>query len=97
MKRYTFKTDEKKDRDINYLLDSIPKTLRGHFIKDALRLGIDREKDKDIYQGLPNLAKPHCRFELVKEGLRQLMKSQGQTQAQATPVNELSSFEVSED
>jgi hypothetical protein len=94
MKKYIFKIDEKEDRDIIDMLASIQQPFRGKFIKDALRLGIDKEKDTDIDRGLPNLAKPYCRFELVKEGLRQLMKSQAQTQVQATPINELQPFDV---
>ncbi|MCK9195395.1 MAG: hypothetical protein M0P16_00260 [Syntrophales bacterium] len=91
MKRYTFRIDEKEDRDITDLLDSIPKPLRGMYIKFALRLGINREKDKDIL-ALPNLCEPYFRFELVKEGLRHLIKAQGQPQTLATPVNELQAF-----
>ncbi len=88
MKKYIFKIDEKEDRDIIDMLISIPQPFRGIFIKDALRLGLDQEKDKDIYWGLPNLAKPYCRFELVKEGLRQLMKSQEQPTAHTERVHE---------
>ncbi|HRR40437.1 MAG TPA: hypothetical protein P5244_04290 [Syntrophales bacterium] len=70
MKRYIIRLNTDEDQDIIAMIDGVPKPHRGLFIREALRLGIDREKDRDICEGLPSLAKSYCRFDLVKEALR---------------------------
>ena len=80
MKRFNFTIDEMKDMDIVEMLNSVPKPLRGMYLKDALRLGIDREKDKDICEGLPDLGKPYCRYGIVRDALRHFIRLQEQTQ-----------------
>ena len=93
MKRCIIMMDEEKDKDIVDMLKLIPKTHRGLYIKEALRLGIDEGKDADIHQGLPNLAKPCYRHELVKEGLRQLIKvKKGKTVISNDTDDELAAF-----
>lgn len=75
-KRYYFWVDEETEWDIAALLGDISRPMRGAYIKDALRLGIDPERDKDLCQMLPDLMKPYCRYELVKAALREWLKSQ---------------------
>jgi len=48
------------------------------YIRNALRLDLDKAKDKDIIQGLPEIDSPFRRYNLVKEGLRLLIRSQTQ-------------------
>ncbi len=75
MKRYIIRLNENEDQDIIAMIDGVPKPHRGLFIKEALRLGIDKDKDRDICDGLPSLTKSYCRFDLVKEALRLYIRS----------------------
>ncbi|HOK07917.1 MAG TPA: hypothetical protein PK659_09300 [Methanothrix sp.] len=82
MKRYYFKLNEEKDKDLIELIESIPRPFRGHFIIDSLRLGLDPIKDNHILEILPDLQKPYLRLSMVKKALEQFGKSV------ATPLKE---------
>ena len=78
MRKIVLTLDEEDDRDLIDLLDSISRMFRGMYIKSALRLDLDKDKDMDIIKGLPALDSPHRRYDLVKEGLRLLIQTRAE-------------------
>jgi|GEM_PF-1394928 Arc/MetJ-type ribon-helix-helix transcriptional regulator len=78
MRRFILKLNENDDADLIEMIESVPRPFRGMYIKNALRLDLDKAKDKDIIQGLPAIDSPFRRYDLVKEALRLLIRSQTQ-------------------
>jgi len=65
-KRICFTLDTKSDKTVLDMLELIPQCMRGSFIKVAILMDIDPEKDKGIFQRYPNFLNNPFRYEIVK-------------------------------
>ena len=81
-KRICFALDADEDKDTLRVLEQIPKCLRGSFIKVALSLDINVEKDKDILESYPDFLNNPMRYEIIKGLLR---KHNGQGEGKTDP------------
>ena len=65
-KRICFTLDTEKDKNVLNMLEQIPQCMRGSFIKIALLMDIDPEKDKAIFQRYPDFPNNPFRYRIVK-------------------------------
>ncbi len=76
-KKLCFTLDTEQDKALVDMLEEIPACLRGPFIKIAIMMDMDPDKDKDIFEKYPDFLKNPMRFEIVKD----LLKSAGTDKA----------------
>jgi len=89
-KRICFTLDTEKDKDALTVLEEIPQCLRGSFIKVAITMDIDTQRDEEILKMYPDFLSNPMRYKIVKR----LLKQQGnQIQRQGSVTEDENSTE----
>jgi predicted metal-dependent RNase len=70
-KRICFTLDTEKDMDVLTVLEEVPRCLRGSFIKVAITMDINTQRDEEILKMYPNFLTDPMRYKIVKHLLKQ--------------------------